>query len=180
MAKTTTQTIHKKTETIEKNVLVAGGQRTTAKTTTAQRQRIKAAYHRLARPVELPVVHVALAIEQVLEQPSQIVIVGRLEKVQAAHVAEVVGKLLRVALAQDLDRGGALRVADLLVALLQRLRLQALPRQRTAQEVHEHVPERLQIVSARLLAAQMRVYRHVPRRARQRLMLPIWYVLIGI
>lgn len=140
----------------------------------------RVAYHRLARPVELAVVHVALAVEEILEEAPQVVVVGRLEEVQPAHVPQVVGELLGVALAQHLDRGGALRVADLLVALLQRLRLQALPRQGAAQEIHEHVAERLQIVPARLLPSQVRVYRHVPRRARQRLMLPIWYVLIGI
>lgn len=162
----------KPTETVEHRVLDRP-----PRTTRKERSQ---AYHRLARPVKLAVVHIALPVEQVLEQPPQVVIVWRLEKVQATHVPQVVGKLLGVALAQHLDRRGPLRVADLLVALLERFRLQALPRQRAAQEIHEHVTECLQVVPSRLLPPQVRVYRHVPRRARQRLMLPIWYVLIGI
>ena len=54
---------------------------------------------------------------------------------QSPDVSQVGGELLWVALAQHLDRRGALRVADLLVALLQRVRLQALPRQRTCNKI---------------------------------------------
>lgn len=53
-------------------------------------------------------------------------------------------------LAQDLDGRGTLGVADLLVALLECVRLEALPGQRATQEVHEHVPQRLQVVSPTL------------------------------
>lgn len=137
-------------------------------------------YHRLSRPVEFAVVHVALALEQILEDSPQVVIVGRLEKVQPPHVSQVVRKLLRVTVAQHLDRRRPLRVTYLLVALLQCLGLQTLPWQRAAQEVHEHVPQRLQIIATRLLPPEMRVYRHVPGSAGQRFMLPIWYVLIRI
>ena len=53
------------------------------------------------------------------EQLPKVVIVGRLEEVEPPHVAEVGGQLLRVALAQHLDGGGALGVADFLVSLLE-------------------------------------------------------------
>lgn len=78
-----------------------------------------------------------------------------------------------------LDGGGALGVADLLVALLQCVSLEALPRQRAAQEVHEHVAERLQIVAPGLLAAHVSIDGHVPGGAGQRFVFPIWYVLVG-
>ena len=53
------------------------------------------------------------------EQLPEIVVVGGLEEVQPPDVAEVGGQLLRVALAQHLDGGGALGVADFLVSLLE-------------------------------------------------------------
>ena len=55
------------------------------------------------------------------------------------------------ALAQVLDRRAHLLLADSLVFLALGGRLQALPRQRTAQEVHEHVAKRLHVVTPRLL-----------------------------
>lgn len=158
-------------------------------------------YQCLAGPVELAVVAVALAIEEVLEQAPQVIVVGRLEEVQTAHVPQIGGELLRMVLAQTLqicetvnmlpllshtllathlDRGGALRVADLLVALLERVSLEALPRQRAAQEIHEHVTERLQIVAPRLLPAHVSIDGHVPSGAGQRFVFPIWYVLVGV
>lgn len=137
-------------------------------------------YHRFSCPIELAVVHVALALEQVLEDTPQVVIIRSLEEVQSPHVPQVVSKLLRVSIAQYLDRSRPLRIAYLLVALLQCLRLQALPRQWAAQEIHKHVTQRLQVISTRLLSTEMCVYWHVPRRAGQRFMLPIWYVLIRI
>lgn len=61
-------------------------------------------------------------------------------------------------LAQDLDGRGTLGVADLLVALLECVRLEALPGQRAAQEVHEHVPQRLQVVSPTLFCTFTELY----------------------
>ena len=59
--------------------------------------------------------------------------------------------LTGVVLAEHLHRGGSLGVADLLVALLQGLRLQTLPGEAAAQEVHEHVAQSLQVVPPALL-----------------------------
>ena len=56
-----------------------------------------------------------------------------------------------VAFAENLDGRGALCVADPLVALLECLSLQTLPGETTAQEVHEHVAQRLQVVPPTLL-----------------------------
>ena len=53
---------------------------------------------------------------------------------ESPDVSQVGGELLGVSLAQHLDRRGALRVADLLVALLQRVGLQTLPRQRACKK----------------------------------------------
>lgn len=61
-------------------------------------------YQSLSCPVEFAVVHVALAIEQILEQASQVVVVGRLEKVQPAHVPQVGGEFFWVTFAKTLEK----------------------------------------------------------------------------
>ena len=54
-------------------------------------------------------------------------------------------------LAQDLDGGGHLLLHDLFVLFLLDVRLEPLPGERAAVEVHEHVAQRLEIVAAGLL-----------------------------
>lgn len=49
-----------------------------------------------------------------------------------------------------LDRSRLFLLADLLVLLLIRGSLQALPRQATPEEIHEDMPQRFQVVSTRL------------------------------
>lgn len=134
----------------------------------------------LADPVELPVTLPAALLHEVEEHATVLLVVGLVEEVERAHVLEVLGELVRVALAEHLDGRVAFRVAYLLVALLERVRLEALPRQRAAQEVHEHVPERLQVVASTLLLAQVRVDAHVARRARQRLVLAVRDVFVRL
>ena len=56
-------------------------------------------------------------------------------------------------------------------------RLEALPRQRAAVEIHAHVAERLHVVAATLLDAQVGVDGGVARRARQILVLAVHDVL---
>lgn len=60
-------------------------------------------YHGLAGPVELAIVDVTAALEEVSEHTPQLVVVRRLEEVQPADVAEVRRQLLGVALAQHLQ-----------------------------------------------------------------------------
>ena len=134
----------------------------------------------LVEPIESPVAVPALGLHEVVEHLPVLVVVGLVEEVEAAHVLQILGELVRIALAEDLDGRGALRVADLLIALLERVGLEALPGQRAAQEVHEHVAERLEVVASTLLLAQVRVDAHVARRARQALVLAIGYVLVGL
>ena len=89
-------------------------------------------------------------------------------------------KLGREALAQHLDGRRHLLLADLLVLLLLRRRLQALPRQRSAQEVHQDVPEGFEVVASALLDAEVGVDGRVPGRAREVLVLPVRYVLVRL
>jgi len=83
-------------------------------------------------------------------------------------------------LCELLDGRALLLLADLLVLLLVGRRLESLPGQAPAQEVHEDVSERLEVVAPRLLAPEVRVDAHVARRARQALALAVRDVLLRL
>lgn len=83
------------------------------------------------------------------------------------------------ALAQLFDTGSHFLFADAFVLLSFGLSLEALPRQRAAIKVHEHIAERLEIVAAALLDAHVRVDRGVASRAREILVLAVGNVLMG-
>ena len=101
--------------------------------------------------------------------------------------------------AEFLNRCSTFRVAYFLVAFLQRVRSQSLPRKAATKEVHEHMPDGFQIVPAALLTTQVSVDTHVsaiihtvikkklyfktifqrvPGCSRQRLVFSVWYVTI--
>ena len=61
--------------------------------------------------------------------------------------------------------GRLLLLSNLLVLLLVRRRFETLPWQAPTEEVHEDMAQRLQVISTRLLASQVRVDRHVPGSA---------------
>ena len=92
------------------------------------------------------------------EQLSQIVVVRGLEEVQTSDVSQIGGKFLWVTLAQNLDGSGSLGVANFLVSFLQCVRLESLPGKISAQEVHEHVTQRLQVITSALLFTQVSIY----------------------
>jgi hypothetical protein len=89
-------------------------------------------------------------------------------------------KHTRKAIAEILDRSRLLLLSNLLVLLLVRCSLEALPWQSAAQEVHEDMAERLKVVSSGLLATKMRVDTHVPSGTRQRLAFPVGDVLLRL
>jgi hypothetical protein len=82
------------------------------------------------------------------------------------------------AITEILDRGRLLLFPNLFVLLLVCSSLQALPWQTTAEEVHEDMTECLEVVSSRLLAAQVGVDTHVTGGTRKRLTFPVWNVLL--
>lgn len=99
----------------------------------------------LVGPVELVVIGVTHALEDLLEHVVAVLVVGRLEEVQPTCVAQVLCEFLCKmisliqtcfvaiqtweSLAEHLDRRGTLGVADLLITLLERVGLEALPGQ---------------------------------------------------
>ena len=125
------------------------------------------------RPVEQEVV---LVVHLLAEKPpeqllAQVRVIGRLVEAQPATVVEIQGELLRVSLAQRLHWSRHLLLADLLVLLFLGRRLETLPRERAPHEVHDDVPERLEVVPPTLLDAEVGVDAGVPSRARQTLAL---------
>eukprot|EP00047_Mylnosiga_fluctuans_P020325 m.90988 g.90988 ORF g.90988 m.90988 type:complete len:440 (-) comp8483_c0_seq1:28-1347(-) len=124
-------------------------------------------------PVIHAVILVALALEDRPPQLPHVVVVRCLQELKVPGILQVCRDLGGEALAQLVDGRGALDLADHGVALLEVVRLQALPRQAAAQEVDQHMPQRLAVVAPALLLAEMRVDAHVARRACQALVLAV-------
>ena len=148
------------------------------------------------RPVH-PVIHAIVLVElgvtltrrqhlllhHLAEQTAKVRVVGSLLERQRPAVVEVRHELLRVPLAQPLERNLPLIRADsdhldlvlhdARVLLLLRVRAQPLPRQLALQKVHEDQPEGLQVVATALLDAQMITDGRVPRRSDEPLILVV-------
>lgn len=88
--------------------------------------------------------------------------------------------LTREALAEILDGGCLLLLANLLVFLLVGSSLQALPRQTAAEEVHEDVAQSLEVISTTLFATQMGVDGHVTGGSAERLALTVGDMLLRL
>lgn len=92
-------------------------------------------------PVIDVVVGEALLGEEVPEELAEVGVVGLVVKAEGAGVVQVDGKLLREALAEGVDLGAELLLADLLVFLLLGRGPQSLPGEHATVEVHQHVPK---------------------------------------
>ena len=75
------------------------------------------------------------------EELAQVHVVGRLLESQAAAIVQVHGELGGESFTERLDRRRHLLLADLIVLLFLVPGFETLPRERSAQEVHEDVPE---------------------------------------
>ncbi|RNA28985.1 hypothetical protein BpHYR1_011981 [Brachionus plicatilis] len=98
---------------------------------------------------------------------------------QRTTIAKIITEFGGKALAQLLNTGGHFFLAYPLVLLPLGLSLEALPGQRAPIEVHEHVAERFEIVSATLLYAHVRVDGRVARSAGQIFVLTVRDVLVS-
>ena len=99
-------------------------------------------------PVILVVELVAVPLEQIFEHLLHGGVVGSLVESQISALAEVLGELNGVALAEDLNRSRQLLLLDPLILVPLVVGLKSLPRQRTSQKVHHHVSDALHVVSA--------------------------------
>lgn len=109
----------------------------------------------LLSPVEEIVNFITQTLEQVLEQRPQIRVVGLVLELESSAVSAVLDELFRVSSAKVFNLSHNLLLLDLLVLLLDVSSLQVLPGQRSSQEVHEQVSQRLDIVSSTLLNSQV-------------------------
>lgn len=108
-------------------------------------------------PVEYIVVLEALTNEEIPEDLAEIAVVRLVVKSKGTGVVQVDGKLVGEATAQDFSRGRHLLLHNAVILLLLRGSLQTLPRERSTAKVEHDVAERLHVVTARLLNAQVGV-----------------------
>lgn len=116
-------------------------------------------------PVVDSVVFELVDVENSLEHVAHLLVIGACLKVERSNVLEVVDELGRVPVQQFILHDGALHLADELVVLAEACRPQTRPGQPAAEKVGEDVPDGLEVVTARLLLAHVRVHAHVTRRA---------------
>mmetsp|Transcript_20117 Transcript_20117/g.64156 ORF Transcript_20117/g.64156 Transcript_20117/m.64156 type:complete len:309 (+) Transcript_20117:718-1644(+) len=126
---------------------------------------------RLCGPVVDAVSGVSSARIEVAKQASDVVVVGLVLEAQTAGVLEEEGKLSRQPFAKNRHGHGHLLLHDLLVLFLPRVRHDALPGQPPANEIQQHVRDRLQVVAPTLLFAQVVVDARVARGAGEALVL---------
>jgi hypothetical protein len=100
-------------------------------------------------PIVLVVIIVAVAGEKILEHVFHGAVLRALVEPQIPALAEVLGELDGVPLAEDLDGGGELLLFDHLVLFALVAGLESLPGQHPPQEVHNHVADALHVVPAR-------------------------------
>ena len=86
-------------------------------------------------------------------------------KVQTSSVVHILCKLFRQLALHFFDQREFLFLFDLFVLFFLRFSRQALPRQLAFDEVQHHIAETLEVVSPRLLVAEVRVQRSVARCA---------------
>ena len=124
-------------------------------------------------PIKDVVVLVVESSTQDSEQLAQVHIIWSFVEAETTTVVEVHCELCRKGFAESFDRSRHLLLADLVILLLLVSRLQTLPWQRSAQEVHHDVTKRLHVVTTRLFDAEVGVDGGVARSSGQRLVLAV-------
>ncbi len=137
-------------------------------------------YQQRVHPVVAEVHLVAFCREELFEELADEEVVWSLVEAQRTHVVQQHAELDRQAFAEHLGQVRDLAVEDLLVLLALVRRLDALPGQRAFEEVHQHVAQGLQVVSAAELDAEVRVDARVARGADQAAVLFVGDVRLGL
>lgn len=106
-------------------------------------------------------------LHEMLKQLPEVGNSGLVLELEASSVVEVLDELAGEAFSESVDGGVLLLVLDLLVLLLLVPAGEALPGEFPSQKVHEHVAESLQVVSPRLLVAEVSVEAGVSSSAGQ-------------
>lgn len=104
----------------------------------------------LDAPVEDIIVLEAFADEQIAEKLAEVRIVGLVVEAESSAVVEENTKLVGESTAQQIGRSRHLLLHDPVVLLLLGGRLETLPWESTAEEVHENISKRFEIVATGL------------------------------
>mmetsp|Transcript_122964 Transcript_122964/g.226495 ORF Transcript_122964/g.226495 Transcript_122964/m.226495 type:complete len:229 (-) Transcript_122964:394-1080(-) len=131
-------------------------------------------------PVKDKIVLVALAQEEVFQQPAQVCIVRAILESQAAAVIEICDKLGWEMLAKHLYWCGHLLLHDFLVFLFLAISFEPLPWQTPSIEVHQDIADSLQIITSTLLNTEMCVYASISCCACEILALSVGDVLLRL
>lgn len=131
----------------------------------------------LLGPVVVAVEFDSLADPHGLQEFPQVVVVGAFLELEFAGVSDKSPEFLWKSLGEIFGGDGYLAFHDHFVLLLRIPRFEGVPREGSPQQVHQHVPDRLDVVSAGLLDSQVRVNRNVADRAEEFLAVPVGDVL---
>ena len=134
----------------------------------------------LHTPVEDVVVLVPLADEQVPEEFTEVRVIRLVIESKSAAVVEEDAKLVGKAAAKKIRGRRHLLFHDTIVLLLLGRSLESLPGKSAAEEVHENVSKRLEIVAPGLFDAQVGVDRGVPSCAGEILVLAVRDVEVSL
>mmetsp|Transcript_26926 Transcript_26926/g.78095 ORF Transcript_26926/g.78095 Transcript_26926/m.78095 type:complete len:231 (-) Transcript_26926:665-1357(-) len=114
-----------------------------ASSSGGSRQCVSVALRARAGPIEHAITDEGFPHEEVLEESAQVGVVRPIFEAQGTAIVQVRDKNGRETLAERVDGSGALAFHDLVVLFILGLRLQALPWQLSAVEVHQDVADRL-------------------------------------
>ena len=131
-------------------------------------------------PVEDIVVLVPFTDEEIPEEFPQVRVIGFVVEPQGPSVVQEDGELVREATAEKVRGSGHLLLHDPVVLLLLGCGLETLPGERAAEEVHEDVSERFEVIAARLLNTQVSVDGGVASSTGQVLVLSVGDVKVGL
>lgn len=115
----------------------------------------------LHAPVEDIIILISLADKEISEKLAEIGIVGLIIEAEGTSVVKEDPELVGESAAQEIGRGGHLFLHDAIILLLFGSSLETLPRECPTEEVHQNVGQRLKIVTASLLDAQVSIDRRI-------------------
>lgn len=134
----------------------------------------------LDTPVENIVVLVALANKEVSEELAEVRIIGLVVKAKSTGVVQKYAKFIGKATAKEIGRCGHLLLHDTVILLLFSSGLETLPGECTAEEIHENISKRLEVISASLLNAKVSVDGSVTSSTSQVLVLSVRNMEVGL
>ena len=118
-----------------------------------------------------------VALHAALKQTQNVAVVWILSERQSSAIVHKLLELGRLVLTQLINSHLLLLSLDVCVLLVFGASRKSLPRKGSSEEVQKHVSNGLQVVSSRLLVANMSVQRGISGSARQVLALSEWDVL---